>query len=87
MAGEQPKRSHRLVEEYDGIVGFGLDRETDEVSLGVYLQMFSDDEFLKIILPRLTDGEINELFELLSLLIMRHVDKEEEYHQVFLKDG
>lgn len=87
MSSRKRRYTHDLVETYDGMVGFGLDRKTDEVSLGVYLQMFSDDDFLKLILPRLTDGEINEVFELLSLLIKRHIDKEEEYHQVFLKDG
>ena len=38
-----PQHSHRFVEEYDGLVGFGLDRETNEKTLTYYLQKFADD--------------------------------------------
>ncbi|MBW1763489.1 MAG: cytoplasmic protein, partial [Deltaproteobacteria bacterium] len=34
--------SHKFVEEYEGLVGFGMDRETDENTLIYYLQKFSD---------------------------------------------
>ena len=54
--------SHNFVNEYQGLVGFGLDRETDEKSLKVYLQKFSDDTFLKTLLPRLTEDEIRRNF-------------------------
>ena len=43
-----PDHSHRFVEEYTGLVGFGQDRETDESSLIVYLQKFSDDDLMKV---------------------------------------
>ncbi len=85
MAKQGERYSHRLVEEYDGLVGFGLDRKTDEVSLGVFLQMFSDDEFLKTILPRLTDEELHGTFDFLTSIIKKHI-LDEEYHQYFLKD-
>ena len=38
-----PKYTHKFVEEYDGHVGFGFDREVDEATLICYLQMFLDD--------------------------------------------
>lgn len=77
--------SHNFVNEYQGLVGFGLDRETDEKSLKVYLQKFSDDTFLKTLLPRLTEDEIEEILVLISRLLKTHL-KEEEYHQLFLKE-
>lgn len=80
-----PKHTHDFVEEYTGLVGFGLDRATDEASLKVYLQKFSDDEFLRAFVGRLSDGEINTLFEDLSLLLKKHLE-EDEYHALFLKD-
>jgi hypothetical protein len=51
--------SHNFVNEYQGLVGFGLDRETDEKSLKVYLQKFSDDTFQGL-LP-LTEDEIRKV--------------------------
>jgi hypothetical protein len=76
---------HQFVEEYDGLVGFGFDRDTDEKSLMVYLQKFSDDDLLKVLVPRLKDEEVQEVFELISRLIRKHL-KDEEYHKLFLKD-
>jgi hypothetical protein len=78
--------SHNFVERYEGMVGFGLDRETDEKSLMVYLQKFSDDALLAALVPRLSDDELREIFELISRLIKTHL-KEDEYHRLFLKDG
>jgi hypothetical protein len=77
--------SHTFVEEYDDLVGFGMSREMDEKSLMVYLQKFSDDDFLGVLVPRLTDAEISQLFELMSHLMRRHM-KDSEYHRYFLKD-
>lgn len=79
------QHSHNFVNEYQGLVGFGLDRETDEKSLMVYLQKFSDDAFLKTLLPLLTDGEIEEIFVLISRILKTHL-QEEEYHRLFLKE-
>lgn len=76
---------HTFVENYDGLVGFGMSREVDEKSLMVYLQKFSDDDFLKTLVPRLSDEEITRLFELMSTLMHQHL-KDSEYHQFFLKD-
>lgn len=79
------QHNHRFVEEYDGLVGFGLDRETDEFTLTYYLQKFSDDELMALIRPRLTDSEMEELFNLIARLMKQHLT-EKEYHQYFLKE-
>ena len=66
------------------MVGFGLSREVDENSLIYYLQKFSDDDLVKVLVPRLSDDEINQLFELMGRL-MRNYLNHEEYHRLFLK--
>lgn len=76
---------HSFVEEYDGMVAFGLSREVDEKSLMYYLQKFSDDDLLKVLVPRLSDEEINRLFELMSDIMRNHLN-DNEYHGLFLKD-
>jgi len=78
------QHSHRFVEEYDGLVGFGLNREVDEYTLTYYLQKFSDDELMALIRPRLTETEMEQLFDLIARLMQQHLT-EEEYHQYFLK--
>ncbi len=77
---------HRFVEEYDGLVGFGMDRETDEASLVVYLQKFSDDDLMEILKKRLKENELEELAGLVSRLLRTHLS-EKEYHRLFLKDS
>lgn len=78
------RRTHLFVEEYQGLVGFGLDRETDEASLISYLQMFSDDDLMATMRSRFTDDDIEEVFQLISRLMRKHLD-EKEYHNLFLK--
>lgn len=80
-----PAHTHRFVETYTGLVGFGLDRPTDENTLAVYLQKFSDDALLAVLLPRLNAAELAETFDLVNRLMRRHMS-EEEYHRLFLKD-
>ncbi|MBW1828689.1 MAG: cytoplasmic protein [Deltaproteobacteria bacterium] len=79
------QHSHRFVEEYEGLVGFGLDRGTDEYTLTYYLQKFSDDELMALIRSRLTESEMEELFNLVARLMKLHLT-EEEYHRYFLKE-
>ena len=79
------KHSHRFVESYDGFIGYGLDRESDEGTLEVYLQKFSDDDLMKTILKRMSDEDIAELFDIVSRMLKKHLD-EPEYHRLFLKD-
>jgi len=79
------KHTHQFVETYDGLLGWGLDRETDEATLRVYLQKFSDDALMDVLLERLSDGEIEETFQLVCRLLKTHL-ADEEYHRFFLKD-
>jgi len=77
--------NHNFVETYTGLVGFGLNRETDENTVKYYLQKFSDDQLLQSITKRLTDVELGEIFGLISRLLRDHLT-ESEYHRLFLKD-
>lgn len=79
------RHSHRFVEEYDGLVGFGLDRQTDEATVACYLQKFSDDALLAQLLKRLSDAELAEIFDLVNRMLRRHL-AESEYHRLFLKE-
>jgi hypothetical protein len=79
------RHRHRFVEEYQGLVGFGFDRETDEASLIVYLQKFADDELTALLRSRLSGEEIDQLVDLVNRTLRRHLS-EEEYHRYFLKD-
>lgn len=76
---------HRFVEEYQGIIGFGMDRETDGYTLTCYLQKFSDDELMALLRDRMSDAEIEALFDMLARIMKAHLT-EEEYHRYFLKD-
>jgi hypothetical protein len=80
------KHRHTFVDTYDGMVAFGFSREVDEKSLIYYLQKFSDDDLMKILVPRMSDDDINKFFELISQTMRKHM-QEEEYHRYFLKDG
>ncbi len=77
--------THRFVETYQGLVGFGLDREHDQNAIVYYLQKFSDDALLQKLVERLSDDELNEIFSLVNRLLKRHLT-ESEYHRLFLKD-
>jgi hypothetical protein len=79
------KHTHRFIERYEGLVGFGLDRETDENTIICYLQKFSDDAVMNAIVKRLEDSELADVFDLINRLLRRHFS-EAEYHRLFLKD-
>ena len=79
------KHSHRFVEEYDGLIGFGMDREGNEKTLTYYLQKFSDDRHMALIRRRMSDGDLEKLFDQLSGLLKKYLS-EEEYHGFFLKE-
>ncbi len=79
------KHTHEFVETYDGLVGFGLDRETDENTVVFYLQKFSDDTLMHKLINKCTDDELEEMFMLISKLLRNHLT-EPEYHELFLKD-
>ncbi|MBW2435391.1 MAG: cytoplasmic protein [Deltaproteobacteria bacterium] len=77
--------SHDFVETYDGMVGFGADRQTDENTVVFYLQKFSDDLLMKTLIKRLSDEELSEIFNLLTRLLKTHLS-DTEYHDLFLKE-
>ena len=77
--------SHNFIENYRGLVGYGMDRETDENTIIYYLQKFSDDKFMATITKRMTDAELLEMFEFIHRLLKKHLT-ESEYHKLFLKD-
>ena len=77
--------SHNFVETFHGFVGFGADRQTDENSIIYYLQKFSDDGLMQILIKRLTDEELSEIFGLITRFLKKHLT-DEEYHRLFLKE-
>ena len=77
--------SHNFVETYEGLVGFGADRETDENTVVFYLQKFSDDLLMKTLIQRLSDNELSEIFNLTTRLLKIHLS-DTEYHDLFLKE-
>ena len=79
------KHTHNFVENYQGLVGYGADRETDENTIKYYLQKFSEDRLMAIITKRMTDEELLEIFNLINRLLKNHLS-ESEYHHLFLKD-
>jgi hypothetical protein len=81
-----PKSTHRFVEEYDGLVGFGFSREVDEYTLTYYLQRFSDDQLMACIRGRMSDSDMEDLLYLITRLMKQYLT-EEEYHKHFLKDN
>ena len=77
--------SHTFVETYDGLMGFGLDRKTDESTAICYLQKFCDDTLMEHLIPRFSDDELSEVFDLITRLLKKHLTNV-EYHRLFLKD-
>ncbi len=64
---------------------FGLNRKTDEQSLVAFLRLFSREELLQALIPRLDDAEIIELVDSLTGILRNHLE-EKEYHELFLGD-
>lgn len=64
---------------------FGLNRETDEVSLVAFLKKFTSETMLATLIPRLTDAEIDATLDFLSKLMHKHLHKQ-EYHNIFLSE-
>ena len=77
--------SHQFVENYSGLLGFGLDRKTDEATIICYLQKFSDDTLMQVLIKRLSDEDLSEIFESITRMLKKHLT-ESEYHHLFLKD-
>ena len=64
---------------------FGLNRELDEQSLTLFLRLFSKDELLDALIPRLAEDEIMDLVQKMTELLHKHL-AEKEYHEIFLGD-
>jgi len=64
---------------------FGLNRETDERSLAAFLRLFSRPPFTDVLIPRLSDDEIQGLVHLLTAVMHNHLS-EQEYHELFLAE-
>jgi len=79
------RHSHSFVETFDGFLGYGMDRQSNEDIVEVYLQKFSDDSLMSTILKRMSDEDLNEVFEVTGKMLKKHLT-EPEYHQLFLKD-
>ncbi|MBT8371142.1 MAG: cytoplasmic protein [Desulfobacterales bacterium] len=79
------RHTHNFVETYQGLVGYGADRETDENTIIYYLQKFSDDKFMALITKRMTDEELLEIFDLINRILKNHLAPS-EYHDLFLRD-
>lgn len=79
------KDTHHFIQEYKGLGAFGLNRETDEETLMFYLQKFSEDSFLKTLLPRMSNQELEEIYLFINDKLKQHIC-EDEYHSLFLKD-
>jgi hypothetical protein len=80
-----PQHHFQFVEEYKDLVGFGLDRQTDEYALTYYLQKFADDEHMALMRRKLSDEDLAGLFNLLTRLLKQYLTPA-EYHRFFLKD-
>ncbi|MCA1766268.1 MAG: hypothetical protein LC633_08515, partial [Desulfobulbaceae bacterium] len=65
---------------------FGFDRSTDETSLTVFLERIAGQPLLETLVCRLEDQEIEELVELFTGLMKKHLSKK-EYHRLFLGEA
>ncbi|MGD9972632.1 MAG: cytoplasmic protein [Desulfatirhabdiaceae bacterium] len=79
------QHTHNFIETYQGLVGYGLDRETDENTVIYYLQKFSDDTLMRHLASRMTPEELEEIFMMINRILKHHLS-EDEYHRLFLKD-
>lgn len=79
------KDTHNFVHAYTGLGAFGMNRKTDEETIKFYLQKFSEDAFMDTFVPRLSDEELEMIYETVNGLLKKHIT-EDEYHHLFLKD-
>ena len=78
--------SYKFIEKYDGIGAFGWDRDTDVETVKFYIQKFAEDSFMDILIKKLSEEELEEVYSTINRLIRNHLS-ETEYHRHFLKDG
>ncbi len=75
MADDEKINAHQIL--------FGLNREEDERSLTDFLQLFSEHRLTSVLIPRMTDIEIDQTVETLTAILRNHLS-EKEYHALFL---
>lgn len=80
------QHTYRFIEKYDGIGAFGWDRKTDEETVKFYLQKFAEDSFMDLIIEKLSDQELEEIYSNINKMLKSHLS-ETQYHRHFLKDG
>ena len=56
---------------------FGLDRTTDELSIKSFIKRFASDKLLEVMVPKLTDSEINQLLDCMSNIMKKHLSEQE----------
>lgn len=64
---------------------FGLNRAEDERSLASFLRHFSKEQLSAVLVPRMSDTEIQQTVDLLTTIMRNHLT-EKEYHSLFLGD-
>ncbi len=80
------KHTHDFISNYNGIGAYGFDRNTDEETIIYYLQKFSDDTFIKTLTKRVSDEELDEIYNFINKFLKKYLN-EQEYHSLFLKDN
>ncbi len=83
-ANEKKKDTHQFIHDYKGIAAFGMDRASDEETIMFYLQKFKWRRLMKALLPRLSDQELDEIYNWVNTYLKKHIS-EDEYHSLFLK--
>ena len=68
-----------------GEICFGLNRETDEKSLVLFLQQFTGNELLTTLVSRMTDDDITATLDFVTGLMHKYL-QEKEYHKLFLNE-
>ena len=66
-----------------GKIAFGFDRKTDERSLTIFIDRFSNHAILETLIPRMDDDDINALVDICSGLMKKYLS-EKEYHSLFI---
>ena len=79
------KYLHNFVETYEGFIGFGWDRKSDQNTVICYLQMFSNDQLMKKIIDKFSEDDLEEIYSLINRLLKAHLN-DSEYHRLFLKE-
>lgn len=64
---------------------FGLNQERDATSCALYLQLLGRKDFAELFAGRLSSPEIAALVDTITVLLRKHLSKE-EYHKLFLQN-